>query len=58
MVKELMNGKMAENTVENIFMIKNKGSVNIGGLTDVFMRDTGKMENKMAKENIFYKIKL
>ena len=53
-----MNGKMAENTAENIFMIKNKGSVNIGGLTDVFMRDTGKMENKMAKENIFYKIKL
>ena len=54
MVKESTHGKMAENTKENINKIEKMDMELTHGQMEKSMKDVGKMENNMEKENIFF----
>lgn len=53
MVEESIHGRMEENMMENINMIRNMVLEYIHGLTEEDMRDNGLMENNMVEVNIF-----
>ena len=40
----------------NIKMVKKKDMVLLNGLMEKYLKDNGKMENKMVKENYIYQI--
>jgi hypothetical protein len=52
MDEESIPGKMAENMMENISLIKNMVTVSIIGLTAEGMKDIGNTVNNTAEENI------
>lgn len=54
MVKESTHGKMAENMKENINKIEKMDMELIHGQMEKSMKDVGKMENNMEKENTFF----
>lgn len=51
MGKENIHGKMEENIKENIFKIKSMDLVYILGRMEKFIKDIGKMDCRMEKEN-------
>ena len=49
--KEFFLGLMEGNMMENILMIKKKDMELLNGLMEKYIKDIGKMENKMGKVN-------
>ena len=58
MVKEFTLGPMVEDMKASMKWTKNMDLVSINGQMAEFTKETGLMENNMAKANIYYKIKL
>lgn len=56
MVKESTHGKMGENTKVNINKIGRMDMELTHGQMEKSMKDIGKMENNMEKENIFFQM--
>ena len=49
--KVIIRINMVEDTLENIWMIKNMDMENFIGLMEEFIKVNGKMENNMEEEN-------
>ena len=58
MVKEFTLGPMVEDMKASMKWTKNMDLVSTSGQMVEFTKETGLMENNMAKANIYYKIKL
>jgi len=55
-VKVLIHGPMAGDTKVNMKWIRNTDMVSTIGLTDVYTKEIGLMENSMARGNTSYKL--
>lgn len=56
--KEYLSGKMGDNTLENIMMIKRKESENFFGLMEENLMDSGLMVNKKVWVFIIIKMEI